>query len=76
MAETKNIGEMANLISSELFFHFGWKKCKPQDVNWSCENLEHEKKSHPADVVFYYNDPYTNTVTYIHTDLKSFSEST
>lgn len=76
MAETKNIGEMATLISDELLANFRWEKCKPQDVNWQCENDEHEKKTHPADVVFFYKDPYTNTKTYIHTDLKSFSEST
>ncbi|CAM4294560.1 hypothetical protein [Acinetobacter pragensis] len=76
MAETSNIGKMAALISEELFNYFGWEKCTFEDLNWKCENAEHEKNTHPADVVFYYNDPYTNTVTYIHTDLKSFSEST
>lgn len=76
MAETKNIGEMANILSSDLFNTFRWKKCAPQDINWKCENLEHNKATHPADVVFYYNDPYTNTCTYIHTDLKSFSHNT
>lgn len=76
MAETSNIGKMAALLSTELFNYFGWEKCDFEDLNWKCENAEHEKKTHPADVVFYYNDPYTNTVTYIHTDLKSFSEST
>lgn len=76
MAETQNIGEMAKILSEDIFVYFGWKKCKPEDVNWKCENDEHNKKTHPADVVFYYNDPYTNTTTYIHTDLKSFSEST
>jgi hypothetical protein len=76
MAETSNIGKMAALLSEELFNYFGWKKCTFEDLNWKCENAEHEKSTHPADVVFYYNDPYTNTVTYIHTDLKSFSEST
>lgn len=76
MAETSNIGKMAVLLSEELFHYFRWGKCNFEDINWKCENAEHEKTTHPADVVFYYNDPYTNTVTYIHTDLKSFSEST
>lgn len=76
MAETQNIGEMAKIISEDMFSYFGWKKCAPEDINWKCENIEHEKKTHPADVVFYYDDPYTNTRIYIHTDLKSFAEST
>ena len=76
MAETQNIGEMAKIMSEDIFSYFGWSKSKPEDQNWKCEDLEHNKKTHPADVVFHYNDPYTNTLNFIHTDLKSFSEST
>ncbi|MEW5971373.1 MAG: hypothetical protein AB1706_16105 [Pseudomonadota bacterium] len=76
MAETQNISEMAKILSEEIFNYFRWNKSKPEDINWKCENDEHTKKTHPADVVFYYDDPYTNTRIYIHTDLKSFSEST
>ena len=76
MAETVNIGEMAKILSEDIFSYFGWAKSKIEDQNWKCENIEHNKKTHPADVVFKYNDPYTDTLNFIHTDLKSFAEST
>lgn len=37
-----------------------------------CEDLDHNKKTHPADVVFHYNDPYTNTLNFIHKRLEKF----
>lgn len=76
MAETSNISKMANLISEEIFSVFNWEQCKALDQNWECVDLEHDKQTHPADVVFYYLDPYTNIKNYVHTDLKSFSKST
>lgn len=76
MGETVNISKMANLISDEIFSIFNWETCAALDQNWECVEAEHEKHKHPADIVFYYNDPYTNIRHYIHTDLKSFSKST
>jgi hypothetical protein len=76
MGETSNISKMANLISDEIFSVFNWETCGALDQNWECVEIEHEKEQHPADVVFHYNDPYTNIKNYIHTDLKSFSKST
>ncbi|WP_284087038.1 hypothetical protein [Acinetobacter pittii] len=76
MGETNNISLMANLISDEIFSVFNWVSCPALDQNWVCVEVEHEKEKHPADVVFYYFDPYTNIKNYIHTDLKSFSKST
>ena len=29
MAETQNIGEMAKIMSEDIFSYFGWSKSKP-----------------------------------------------
>lgn len=33
MAETQNIGEMAKIMSEDIFSYFGWSKSKPEDQN-------------------------------------------
>lgn len=79
MAETSNIAEVAKLVSSDIFEVFGWKVTGPCDDNFTCVRHDVHKtkaRTHPADIVFYYDDPYIPKRTYIHTDLKSYSSST
>lgn len=83
MAETSNIAEMANKISSELFKWFKWNRLNLMDQNFLCmkqdkhkpknKNAEH---THPVDVVFHYMDPYLNKRILLNTDLKSYAKST
>ncbi len=75
MAETKNISEMANRISEEIFKVFGWERVGQNDKNWPCINPDHKKKTHPTDCVFTYPDPYSNSHTYFNCDLKSYKET-
>jgi hypothetical protein len=35
-----------------------------------------KKKTHPSDVVFYYDEPYSTTRTYVNCDLKSYAAGT
>ncbi len=74
MSETKQIAEMANKVSNELFEVFKWKRKLVEDHSWECVNPEQHgnKKDHPSDCVFYYQNPYDNETKYINTDLKSF----
>ena len=84
MAETVNIGEIANKLSEELFDNFFWKSHPKRDENFKCTDPEHladgakptQKSTHPGDVVFHYNDPYLGHRVYLHTDLKSYSKET
>lgn len=84
MAETVNIGEIANKLSEELFDSFFWKSHPKRDENFKCVDPEHlsdgakpkQKDTHPGDVVFYYSDPYLGRRVYLHTDLKSYSKET
>ena len=46
-------------------------------MNWTCNSPEtHKVKTHPADVVYFYDEPYQQTRTYVHCDLKSYAKST
>ena len=75
MAETINITTMAEVLSDEVFAEFFWKKVGPTNENWPCEDTDaHGVKTHPSDVVFYYDEPYSNTRTYINCDLKSYAQ--
>lgn len=75
MSETANIARMAEKLSNELFAVFGWKRTGPSDTNWSCVCQKgHNVKTHPADAVWYYDEPYSNCRTYIHADLKSYKK--
>ncbi|WP_279488766.1 hypothetical protein [Aeromonas veronii] len=86
MAETKNIDEIAGIVSSRVFYELKWEFNKKTDLNWQCCMRSHlsdsqakaiePNKTHPTDVVFSYTDPYTNIVQYIQTDLKSYSKVT
>lgn len=90
MAETVNIGEIANKLSEEIFQFFGWKAHPCRDENFSCSNPKHtvkvkpkngkepverKKDTHPGDVVFSYQDPYLGMPIYLHTDLKSYAKN-
>ena len=74
MAETENIARMAELLSQELFGEFLWSRSGPMNQNWACERAEtHKVDTHPTDLVFYYDEPYSTKRTYIQTDLKSYA---
>lgn len=76
MAETANIAAMAERLSNELFSEFFWKRTGPMNANWACQKQQrHEKKTHPSDVVFYYDDPYSRHRVYVNCDLKSYAKS-
>ncbi len=76
MAETANIAAMAERLSNELFAEFFWKPTGPMNENWACEKPEvHNVKTHPSDIVFYYDEPYTRQRTYVNCDLKSYARS-
>ncbi|MDE1252969.1 hypothetical protein L9W76_07175 [Vibrio aestuarianus] len=75
MAETKNIDEMAQIISDKIFTEMKWKwNADYTDINWDCCDASHGKKTHPTDLVFSYVDPYTELTQYVQTDLKSYKK--
>lgn len=76
MAETSTIADMARYAAREIFSVFGWRQVGLLDQNWDCTTDEHGKRTHPSDVVFCYDDPYTPYRTFINTDLKSYGGST
>lgn len=76
MGETGNIAKISEILSDELFAEFFWEKIGPSNFNWPCEAPDqHKLKTHPADVVFFYDEPYSLARTYVHCDLKSYSQS-
>lgn len=75
MSETSKIAQMAMILSEEVFSEFFWTKVGPEDQNWPCEDKEHHGVvTHPADVVFYYDEPYSLRRTFVHCDLKSYAK--
>nr|WP_320166594.1 hypothetical protein [uncultured Methylophaga sp.] len=82
MAETINTGELAVLISEDIFCHFFWQTHPKHDDNFTCNSERHLSdgkrgqriKTHPGDVVFSYDDPYLGKKIYLHTDLKSYGK--
>lgn len=72
MGESGNIEKLAKLVSKDIFKWFKWSTCAPKDENWECVSDYHCKRTHPSDVVFYYDDPYTGYTKYLNTDLKSY----
>lgn len=88
MAETKHIGAIAEIISSQIFNEMKWHTGDETDVNWKCcmdshltkaqrEAKNPKEKTHPSDIVFSYSDPYDSEVTiYVQTDLKSYKKAT
>ncbi|MBP0640203.1 hypothetical protein [Cupriavidus sp. AcVe19-6a] len=80
MAETKNIGAIADELSRDIFRHFRWQTHPKTDDNFPCGDTSHTgtggkpKATHPGDVVFFYSDPYLGKPIYLHTDLKSYAK--
>tara|TARA_R110001599_G_scaffold28026_2_gene97496 strand:- start:6347 stop:7348 length:1002 start_codon:yes stop_codon:yes gene_type:complete len=75
MAENASISAMAEELSIELFHYFYWGKIGEDNHDWPCENKEaHKAATHPCDAVFYYDEPYDQKRTYLHTDLKSYGK--
>lgn len=81
--ETANIAEIASVISREIFRNFGWSLRPARDQNFPCNDKNHcgsgksgkSKIQHPADAVFFYEDPYLGKQIYLHTDLKSYAKT-
>jgi hypothetical protein len=68
MSETEKIAKIAELVSDELFNIFGWERHAVRNQNWTCampETHNTDAGSHPADVVFTYEDAYQPTRTYV-----------
>ncbi|MFB9123571.1 hypothetical protein ACFFYR_10165 [Paraburkholderia dipogonis] len=77
MPENDHIARQAELVASELFSEFFWEKVGPTNHDWPCEDQQrHEVKTHPCDVVYYYDEPYSPLRTYVHCDLKSYAKGT
>lgn len=74
MGESGNIEALAEEISQDVFKWFKWSWCPLRNVNWKCVSDHHTNNTHPSDVVYYYNDPYTGKTSYINTDLKSYKK--
>lgn len=76
MAETQAISKMAELLFDRVFSIFKWTKTGPMNINWDCVNSEmhNGRKKHPTDVVFYYDDIYSSSRSYINIDLKSYAK--
>lgn len=74
MAETVNIGIMAELISKEIFSLLGWSVSGPMNENSECVDESHCRNTHPADIVFSYPEPYEDKVTHVLCDLKSYAK--
>lgn len=78
--ENQNIAIMAEKASKEIFEVFGWRQVGPKNQNWACvEPEKHDRRrsrSHPSDVVFRYEDPWTGKDVYVSSDLKSYARGT
>lgn len=79
MSETGPTAEIARKVCDEIFGNFFWQVHPRIDSNFSCTKEHHRtatdrpKKTHPADVVFSYDDPYLRQRIYLHTDMKSYA---
>lgn len=78
--ENQNIATMAEKASKEIFEVFGWKQVGPKNQNWACVDQEkHDRKrskTHPSDVVFRYEEPWSGKDVYVSSDLKSYARGT
>ncbi|WP_141323178.1 hypothetical protein [Myxococcus sp. AB025B] len=70
---------MAEKISKEIFSTLGWTIVGPLNMDWECSTLQHQspggRGTHPSDVVFRYEDPYSNQTIFVNTDLKSYGKT-
>ncbi|MEO1850046.1 MAG: hypothetical protein ABGX70_06005 [Psychrobacter sp.] len=77
MAENENTAKLAEVAATELFSEFFWDRSGPINHDWPCEDQErHSVKTHPCDVVYFYDEPYSPVRTYVHCDLKSYAKGT
>lgn len=76
MGETEAIAKMAEMLSDDILDVFKWKRTGPINQNWECvhSSSHNGRESHPSDVVFYYDEPYSSSRTYINIDLKSYAK--
>lgn len=75
VGETANIAKMAEKLAKELFAEYQWRRVGTTNINWTCEDQgRHGKKTHPSDVVFSYDEPYSQARTYVNCDLKSYAK--
>lgn len=75
MSETANTARLAELVSNDIFRWLKWGMNPIKDIDFNCVSPHHKKKTHPTDVVFYYEHPYSGQTIYINTDLKSYKTS-
>lgn len=76
MGETAAIARIAEIASDQIFSEFFWTKVGPMNMDWECQKHEaHAAQTHPSDVVFFYDEPYEETTTYVQCDLKSYAAS-
>ncbi|MDA4853375.1 hypothetical protein PGK05_04250 [Acinetobacter baumannii] len=81
MSETIRIAELANLITQEIGDFLKWKIHPENDLDFPCimkpqhfeGATETSNKTHPTDLVIYYDDPYENKRVFLNTDLKSYA---
>lgn len=73
MAETQNISTMAERLAQAMFKELKWNQEDPLNTNFGCVTESHAKKTHPADIVYWYKDPYKGTRVYVLCDLKSYA---
>lgn len=78
--ENQNIALMAELASKEIFDVFGWRLVGPKNKNWGCvEQEKHDRRrvgTHPSDMVFRYEDPWSGKDLYVTSDMKSYAKGT
>ncbi|MFK0492743.1 hypothetical protein ACISCE_09005, partial [Campylobacter jejuni] len=75
MSETANTANLASKVSNEICQWLKWQYNYAQDMDFECSNANHDKDTHPVDVVFYYKNPYTDKMVYLNTDLKSLKKA-
>jgi hypothetical protein len=74
MAASQAGTSLAEIVSNDLFGRFFWRRTGSTTQNWPCENRLHlPRKTHPSDVVFHYDEPYSLRRTYVNCDLKSYA---
>lgn len=74
MAETANIARMAEVLAKDVFSRFLWTPVGGLNQNWAClKSEQHQRATHPSDVVLFYDEPYSVRRTYVNCDLKSYS---
>lgn len=84
MGETNNIALIADKVAKDLFRPFGWVVKGPPNTNSPCQKdhanggtiVPEGGGTHPSDVVFHYDDPYSPRSILLLTDLKSYATGT